>query len=129
MKEIVFAPEAPIPIGPYSQATKLDNLIFVSGQVALNQDTKQIEGDIKQQAHTVLMNLSKILEAAGSGMQNILKTTIFLYDMGDFLRVNEVYASFFKESPPARSTIQVAKLPLGALIEIEAIAFVPENKS
>jgi 2-iminobutanoate/2-iminopropanoate deaminase len=125
MKEVIFSPEAPIPIGPYSQATKLGNLIFVSGQVALNQETKQIEGDIKQQTHTVLTNLSKILEAAGSGMDNVLKTTIFLFDMGDFLRVNEVYASFFNENPPARSTVQVAKLPLGALVEIEAIAFVP----
>jgi 2-iminobutanoate/2-iminopropanoate deaminase len=125
MKEAVFTPEAPIPIGPYSQGIKSGNLIFVSGQVALNQQTKQIEGDIKQQTHTVLTNLSKILEAAGSGMDYVVKTTIFLFDMGDFLRVNEVYASFFGENPPARSTIQVAKLPLGALVEIEAIALVP----
>ena len=125
MKEAVFTPEAPIPIGPYSQGIKSGNLIFVSGQVALNQQTKQIEGDIKQQTHTVLTNLSKILEAAGSGMDHVVKTTIFLFDMGDFLRVNEVYASFFGEKPPARSTIQVAKLPLGALVEIEAIALVP----
>ncbi len=125
MKEAVFTPEAPIPIGPYSQGIKSGNLIFVSGQVALNQQTKQIEGDIKQQTHMVLTNLSKILEAAGSGMDHVVKTTIFLFDMGDFLRVNEVYASFFGENPPARSTIQVAKLPLGALVEIEAIALVP----
>lgn len=125
MKEAVFTPEAPIPIGPYSQGIKSGNLIFVSGQVALNQQTKQIEGDIKQQTHTVLTNLSKILEAAGSGMDHVVKTTIFLFDMGDFLRVNEVYASFFGENPPARSTIQVAKLPLGALVEIEAIVLVP----
>ncbi|MGO9117591.1 MAG: RidA family protein [Desulfomonilaceae bacterium] len=125
MKEAVFTPEAPIPIGPYSQGIKSGNLIFVSGQVALNQQNKQIEGDIKQQTHTVLTNLSKILEAAGSGMDHVVKTTIFLFDMGDFLRVNEVYASFFGENPPARSTIQVAKLPLGALVEIEAIALVP----
>jgi 2-iminobutanoate/2-iminopropanoate deaminase len=125
MKEAVFSPEAPIPIGPYSQGIKSGNLIFVSGQVALNQQTKQIEGDIKQQTHTVLTNLSKILDAAGSGMDHVVKTTIFLFDMGDFLRVNEVYASFFGENPPARSTVQVAKLPLGALVEIEAIALVP----
>jgi 2-iminobutanoate/2-iminopropanoate deaminase len=125
MKEAVFTPEAPIPIGPYSQAIKSGNLIFVSGQVALNQETNQIEGDIKQQTHTVLTNLTKILEAAGSGTDHVVKTTIFLSDMGDFLRVNEVYGSFFGENPPARSTVQVAKLPLGALVEIEAIAFVP----
>ncbi len=125
MKEAVFTPEAPIPIGPYSQAIKSGNLIFVSGQVALNQETKQIEGDIKQQTHTVLTILTKILEAAGSGTDHVVKTTIFLSDMGDFLRVNEIYGSFFGENPPARSTVQVAKLPLGALVEIEAIAFVP----
>ena len=125
MKEKIFTPEAPIPVGPYSQAVKFGNLLFVSGQVALNQETKQVEGDIEQQTRAVLMNLGKILNAAGSGMDHVLKTTIFLADMGDFPRVNEAYATFFGETPPARSTIQVAKLPLGALVEIEAIAFVP----
>ncbi|HTY24768.1 MAG TPA: RidA family protein [Desulfomonilaceae bacterium] len=125
MKEKIFTPEAPIPVGPYSQAVKFGNLLFVSGQVALNQETKQVEGDIEQQTRAVLTNLGKILSAAGSGMEDVLKTTIFLADMGDFPRVNQVYASFFGETPPARSTIQVAKLPLGALVEIEAIAFVP----
>ena len=125
MKEKIFTPEAPIPVGPYSQAVKFGNLLFVSGQVALNQETKQVEGDIEQQTRAVLTNLGKILDAAGSGMENVLKTTIFLADMGDFPRVNQVYASSFGETPPARSTIQVAGLPLGALVEIEAIAFVP----
>ncbi len=125
MKEKIFTPEAPIPVGPYSQAVKFGNLVFVSGQVALNPETKQVEGDIEQQTRAVLTNLGKILNAADSGMDHVLKTTIFLADMGDFPRVNHVYASFFGETPPARSTIQVAGLPLGALVEIEAVAFVP----
>lgn len=122
MKEIIKTERAPAAIGPYSQAIKSDPFIFVSGQLALNEKTGAVEGDIKTQTRQVLTNLRNILEASGSGLEWVLKTTVFLADMNDFGAMNEVYASFFTQNPPARSTIQVARLPKDAKVEIEAIA-------
>ena len=122
-KEVVKTANAPLPIGPYSQAVKQGNLVFVSGQLGLNLETKKLEEGVQAQASAALTHLKTILEAAGSGMDCVLKTTIFLADMNDFPAVNEVYGGFFAGEPPARSTVQVAKLPLGGLVEIEAVAY------
>jgi 2-iminobutanoate/2-iminopropanoate deaminase len=124
MQEQIKTEKAPGAIGPYSQAIKWDKLIFVSGQLAINPKTGNVEGDIKSQTRLVLTNLGNILEAAGSGLDCVLKTTVFLGDMNDFSAMNEVYGSFFTSSPPARSCFQVAKLPKDGKVEIEAIAFV-----
>ncbi len=123
-KKIVATDKAPLPIGPYSQAVKYDDLVFVSGQLGLNPETKKLEPTVREQTAASLTNIKIILEAAGSGMDCVLKTTIFLADMNDFPAVNEVYGTFFVTAPPARATIQVAKLPLSALVEIEAVAHV-----
>lgn len=125
-KKAVRTDNAPLPIGPYSQAVRHGNLVFVSGQLGLNKDTKKLEATVKEQAATAMKNVSGILDAAGSGLDCVLKTTIFLADMNDFPAVNEVYGGFFGEEPPARSTIQVARLPLDGLVEIEAVAYVKE---
>lgn len=122
-KEVVKTADAPLPIGPYSQAIKNGNLVFVSGQLGLNLETKKLEEGVQAQAAAALTHLKTILDTAGSGMDSVLKTTIFLADMNDFPAVNKVYGSFFVGDPPARSTVQVAKLPLGGLVEIEAVAY------
>jgi 2-iminobutanoate/2-iminopropanoate deaminase len=122
VKEQIITKKAPAAIGPYSQAIKWGNLVFVSGQIALNSGTATIEGDIKGQTRTVLSNLKNILEAAGSSMGNVLKITVFLADINDFAAMNEVYCTFFSQVPPARSAFEVANLPKGASVEIEAIA-------
>ena len=122
-KQVVKTDQAPLPIGPYSQAVRHGNLVFVSGQLGLNKETKSLESGVREQTATALTNVKAVLEAAGSGMDCVLKTTIFLADMNDFPEVNEVYGSFFVQDPPARSTIQVAKLPLNGLVEIEAVAY------
>lgn len=121
-KQAVKTDRAPLPIGPYSQAVKHGNLVFVSGQLGLSVETTKLEDGVREQTARALNNLKAVLEASGSGMDCVLKTTIFLADMGDFPAVNEVYGTFFGEVPPARSTVQVAKLPLGGLVEIEAVA-------
>ena len=123
-KEVVRTDKAPLPVGPYSQAVKYGDLVFVSGQLGLNPKTGKLESNIKDQTAAALTNMKNVLEAAGSGMQCVLKTTIFLADMNDFPVANEVFATFFDSDPPARATIQVAKLPLGGLVEIEAVAHV-----
>ena len=122
MKEQIITKEAPAAIGPYSQAIKWGNLVFVSGQIALNSGKATVEGDIREQTRTVLSNLEKILGAAGSSLDNVLKITVFLADINDFAAMNEVYRTFFSEVPPARSAFQVGNLPKGASVEIEAIA-------
>lgn len=124
-KKIIQTEKAPKAIGPYSQAVGIGNLIFTAGQIGLNPQTGELVGDdIESQTRQVLTNLKHILEAAGSDLNYVVKTTVFLQDMADFPRMNAVYAEFFPENPPARSTIAVAALPKGARVEIEAIAFI-----
>lgn len=123
MIERVFAEDAPKPIGPYNQAIRTEGLVFCSGQVAVDPAVgKLIDGDVAAQAKLAMENLGRVLKAAGVTFRNVVKTTIFLVDMNDFATVNPVYGSFFGDVPPARSTVAVAALPLGARVEIEAIA-------
>ena len=121
-KIIVATPQAPSAIGPYSQATKFENLIFTSGQIPLNTDGELLDGGIQAQTELVLNNLKAVIEAAGSSLDKVLKCTCFLSDMNNFAAMNEVYAKFFDNNPPARSAVEVARLPKDVLIEIEAIA-------
>lgn len=124
-KEIIHTSQAPAAIGPYSQAMKLDQLIFTSGQLGMNPSTGEfVSGGVKAEAVQALTNLKAVLEAAGSSLENVVKTTVFLANMDDFTVVNEVYASFFTANYPARSAVQVAKLPKGGLVEVEAIAHI-----
>lgn len=113
---------APAAIGPYSQAIKTSGLVFTAGQIGLNPATGKLVEGVEDQTRQVLANLRAILEAAGSGPERVIKTTVYLNDMADFARVNAIYAETFGSDPPARSTVQAAALPLGALVEIEAIA-------
>lgn len=123
-KEIIATDKAPAAIGPYVQATKVANMVYTSGQIPLMPETMQlVEGDVKVQAEQVLKNLSAILEAAGASLDTVVKTTCFLKDMNDFVAFNEVYAQFFKNTAPARSCVEVARLPKDVLIEVEAIAY------
>lgn len=124
-KEVVRTETAPAPFqgAPYSQAIKANGFVFVSGQLALKPGSKELEGgDATAQTEQVFANLRAILEAAGSSLERLVKTTVFLQDLGDFAAMNEVYAKHVGDTPPARSTVEVAKLPSGALVEIEAIA-------
>lgn len=123
-KEIVRTERAPAPFqgAPYNQAVKAGGLVFVAGQLGLKPGDTQIEGDIAAQTEQVMQNLRSILEEAGTSLDGLVKTTVFLQDLGDFAAMNEVYARHVGERPPARSTVEVAKLPSGALVEIEAVA-------
>ena len=123
LKQIIRTQEAPQAIGPYSQAVVAAGLVFASGQIPVDPATGQfVEGGVSEQTRQVLRNLSKVLEAAGTGMERVVKTTVFLADMGDFAEMNEAYATFFGEDPPARSTVQAARLPRDARVEIDAVA-------
>ena len=123
MKQVIHTDSAPAAIGPYSQAIQIGDLLFVSGQVPIDPSTGAVvEGDIKAQAQQSLNNLKAILNAAGTNMGAVVKTTVFLVDMNDFAAMNEVYAQFFQEPFPARSAVQVGRLPKDAKVEIEAIA-------
>jgi 2-iminobutanoate/2-iminopropanoate deaminase len=123
MKDIVLTDRGPKPIGPYSQAIKSNGLVFVSGQVALDPKSGEFVGrDVRQQTERVLENLKAILEASGVSLNHVVKTTVFLKDMNDFAAMNEVYARYFTSAPPARSTVQAARLPKDALVEIDLIA-------
>jgi 2-iminobutanoate/2-iminopropanoate deaminase len=123
-KETVYTEKAPQAIGPYSQAIKFGDLIYCSGQIPLDPATgKLVEGDIAVQTERVMKNLQAVLEAAGSTLDRVLKTTIYLADMNDFAGVNEVYGRFFTSKPPARSTVAVARLPRDARIEIDVVAY------
>lgn len=125
MNRIVLTPHAAQPIGPYNQAVVTGSLVYTSGQIPIDPGSGQmVTGDVRAQTEMVLRNLKAILEAAGSGMDRVVKTTVFLQDMNDFAAMNEVYAKAFpdKASAPARSTIQVARLPKDAKVEIEAVA-------
>lgn len=123
MKKVILTGSAPAPIGPYSQAIEVGNLLFCSGQVAIDPATNQVfTGDVKGQTELVMKNIEAVLTTAGLGFQNVAKTTIFLTSMNDFAAVNEIYGRFFPENPPARSTVAVAGLPKGVNVEIEIIA-------
>lgn len=122
----VSTDKAPGAIGPYSQAMQAGGFIFTSGQLGLNPATGEFGKDVEEQARLSLSNVKAILEDAGSSMSQIVKTTVFLKDMNDFVRVNEVYSSFFEQPYPARSAVEVARLPKDALVEIEAIALKSE---
>ena len=123
MREVIATAEAPQAIGPYSQAIKAAGLIFTSGQVAIDPATQQVvAGDVSAQTERVLKNLAAILQASGSSMEKVLRCTVFLKNMGDFAAMNEVYGRHFKQAPPARSTVEVARLPKDVLVEIDAIA-------
>jgi 2-iminobutanoate/2-iminopropanoate deaminase len=122
-KRVIHTDKAPKAIGPYSQAIQAGNLLFLSGQLPLDPVTGElVKGDIRQQTQRVLANLKGILESQKLGMEDVVKVTIFLKDMGNFSQVNEVYATYFPSSPPARSTVEVARLARDADIEIEVIA-------
>ncbi|GFP20848.1 2-iminobutanoate/2-iminopropanoate deaminase [Candidatus Hakubella thermalkaliphila] len=124
-REAVVSKNAPKAIGPYAQAVRVGNLIYTSGQIPIHPQTNQtVEGGIEEQTRRVLENLKSLLEDAGTSMKAMVKTTIFLANMDDFAKVNEIYASYFDREPPARSCIQVAGLPKGALIEVEGIAVI-----
>lgn len=122
-KTIIATDQAPAAVGPYSQAVRMGDLIYTAGQLGLVPGTKEFAGpDIEAQTRQALENLRAILEAAGSCLEHVVKTTVFLQDMAEFSRMNSVYASFFPQNPPARSAVQVAALPLGGRVEIEAVA-------
>ena len=125
-REIISTDKAPAAVGPYSQAVRVGEFVSTAGQFPLDPATGQfVEGGIEAQTWQALTNVSAVLEAAGTSLANVVKTTVFLADMGEFKAMNGVYAGFFPEAPPARSAIQAVALPLGARIEIEAIAVIP----
>jgi 2-iminobutanoate/2-iminopropanoate deaminase len=122
-RTIVSTTNAPAAVGPYSQAIRIGDLVFTAGQIGLEPASGAIEGrTIEEQTHQVLRNLRAVLEAAGSDLDRVVKTTVFLADIKDFKAMNAVYATYFPAAPPARSAVQAAALPLGALVEIEAVA-------
>ncbi len=121
-RQIIVTDQSPAAIGPYSQATVGNGLVFCSGQIPLNLQGQIIEGDITVQTQQVLTNLSALLKASGSSLDRVMKTTVFLADMNDFAAMNAVYGEYFTQNPPARSTVQVARLPRDVRVEIEAIA-------
>ena len=128
-KKIVSTEKAPKAIGPYSQAIRTENLVFTAGQIGLDPATMEIVPDgVEAQTRQVLTNLKHVLETADSGLKYVVKTTVFLQDMADFAKMNAVYAEFFPENPPARSTVQVADLPKGGLVEIECIALLSPQR-
>jgi 2-iminobutanoate/2-iminopropanoate deaminase len=122
-KKVIQTEKAPKPIGPYSQAIRAENFIFLSGQIPIDPKTGElVKGDIRQQTQQVLENMKGVLESQGLGMEDVVKVNIFLKDMGNFNQMNEVYATYFSSSPPARSTVEVSRLPRDVDLEIEAIA-------
>jgi 2-iminobutanoate/2-iminopropanoate deaminase len=121
-RTVVSTADAPQAIGPYSQAISIGDLVFCSGQIPLTPQGVIIEGDIAEQTRQVLTNLQAVLAAAGSSLARVVKTTVFLADMGEFAAMNQVYSEFFGDAPPARSTVQVVRLPRDARVEIEVVA-------
>jgi len=127
-REVITSPQAPKAIGPYSQAIGVGNFVFCSGQIGLDPATgRLVDGGIAAETRQVLTNLSAVLEAAGSSLAQVVKTTVYLKNLDDFITMNEVYASFFPTNPPARATVEVAHRPRRALVEIEAIALVEQR--
>jgi len=128
-KKIISTEKAPKAIGPYSQAIRTENLVFTAGQVGLDPGTMElVEGGVEPQTRQVLTNLKHVLESADSGLNFVVKTTVFLKELGDFPNMNSVYAEFFPENQPARSTVQVAALPKNALVEIECVALISPTR-
>ena len=128
-KKIVSTEKAPKAIGPYSQAIRTENLIFTAGQIGLDPATMEmVEGGIEAQTRQVLTNLKNVLESADSGLNYVVKTTVFLQNMSDFAAMNAIYSEFFPDNPPARSTVAVAQLPKGALVEIECTALLSPTR-
>ena len=125
MREVISTHEAPQAIGPYSQAIKANGFVFASGQIAIDPATQQlIGGDVAAQTDRVLKNVSSILQAAGTGLEKVVRSTVFLKNMSEFQAMNEVYGRYFSASPPARSTVEAARLPKDVLVEIDVIAAV-----
>jgi 2-iminobutanoate/2-iminopropanoate deaminase len=123
MRDIISTPDAPKAIGPYSQGIKANGFVFVSGQVAIDPSTQQVvDGDVAAQTERVIKNLSGILKAAGTSLDQVVRSTVFLKSMNDFAAMNEVYEKFFTSNPPARSTVEVSRLPKDVLVEIDVIA-------
>ncbi|MCF8057391.1 MAG: RidA family protein [Desulfocapsa sp.] len=124
-RKIIQTDKAPGAVGPYSQGTRTEELLFTAGQIPLDPTTgKLVEGGIQEQTRQSLKNLQAVLEAGGAGLETVMKSTVFLQDMGEFSLMNEVYGEFFVDNPPARSVVEVAALPLGVRVEIEAIALI-----
>lgn len=123
MKEVIRTESAPAAIGPYNQAVRAGNFLFISGQLGMDPDSGKLAEDLSSQVERVIHNLKAVAEAAGGGLQSIVKTTVMLDSMDDFKKMNNVYMKYFKEDPPARAAYEVSKLPLGALVEIEAVAY------
>ena len=122
-RHVIATQSAPAAVGPYSQAIRSGELIYTAGQLGMDPEAgKLVEGGVQAQTRQALTNIQAVLEAAGASLSNVVKTTVFLQDMGDFQAMNAVYAEFFPSAPPARSAVQVAALPLGGLVEIEAVA-------
>jgi len=125
-KQIVHTDRAPAAVGPYSQAIIANGFVFTAGQIALiPAEGKLLDGDVQAQTRQVMQNLQAVLEAAGTSLDSVVKATVYLANIGDFAAVNEVYGEFFPQNPPARSAFEVANLPLGALVEVEAVALLP----
>ena len=128
-KTIISTPKAPAAIGPYSQAIRSNGLLFISGQIPIDPESGElIKGDAGEQAERVLKNLQAILEAAGMGLEDVVKTTLYLKSLGNFEKVNSIYERYFPNNPPARSTVEVSRLPKDAEIEIEAVAIKPSER-
>lgn len=124
-KKVIHTDKAPKAIGPYSQAIKTDTMVYTAGQIGFEPSTMEIvKGGVEAETRQALTNLKNILEASGSGLGHVVKTVVFLQDMADFPKMNAIYTEYFPENPPARSTVQVAALPKGALVEIEAVALI-----
>jgi 2-iminobutanoate/2-iminopropanoate deaminase len=129
MRDIISTSNAPKAIGPYSQGIRANGFVFVSGQVAIDPSTQQVvAGDVVAQTERVIQNVSAILKAAESSLEKVVRTTVFLKNMNDFAAMNEVYGKFFNSTPPARSTVEVSRLPKDVLVEIDVIALTPANE-
>jgi len=129
MRDIISTPDAPKAIGPYSQGIRANGFVFVSGQIAIDPSTQQVvAGDVAAQTEQVIKNLSDILKAAGTSLDQVVRSTVFLKSMNDFATMNEVYGKFFTSSPPARSTVEVSRLPKDVLVEVDVIALSPVDE-
>lgn len=126
MKEIISTSNAPSAIGPYSQAVKLGNVLYTAGQIALDPSSgNMMTSSLDEEVHQIMKNLTAVAKAAGSSLDNVLKTTIYVTDLGNFGKINELYGSYFGDSPPARSTVEVSALPKGGNVEIDMIIHIP----